>query len=110
MRKILLAAVLALAAVGCTKSSDAQSAPEPAGSATPAKPAEANLAKMTIDEVDQALTAKKAIAVDCNGDRTRKKMGVLPGAILVSDEESFAASELPADKTTKLVFYCANEA
>jgi len=35
-------------------------------------------------------------------------MGVVPGAILVTDDESFAATELPPDKTTKLVFYCAD--
>jgi hypothetical protein len=35
-------------------------------------------------------------------------MGVVPGAILVTDDESYAATELPADKTTKLVFYCSN--
>jgi hypothetical protein len=58
--------------------------------------------------MDKALAAKEATPVDCNGDRTRKKLGVIPGAILVSDEESFAASELPADKNTKLVFYCAD--
>jgi hypothetical protein len=27
---------------------------------------------------------------------------------VLSDEESFGASELPTDKTTKLVFYCAD--
>jgi hypothetical protein len=63
---------------------------------------------MTVDEVDRALTAKEAVAVDCNGERTRKKSGVLPGAILISDEETYPASELPADKATKLVFYCAD--
>ena len=102
MRNALLAAGLSLAAVaGCSKSDKA--AP-PAANAK----AEEALATMTVDDVDHALAAKQAVPVDCNGDRTRKKMGVLPGAIVVSDEETFAASELPADKATKLVFYCAN--
>jgi hypothetical protein len=35
-------------------------------------------------------------------------MGVVPGAILISDVDNFATSELPADKTAKLVFYCAD--
>ena len=61
-----------------------------------------------VDEVEQAVNAKQAQAVDCNGERTRKKLGVVPGAILISDEELYPASELPADKTTKLVFYCAD--
>jgi hypothetical protein len=102
MRSILLAvlgtAALSFAALaGCTKDKEAAAENE-----------QDKLVRMTVDEVDAALQAKKAIAVDCNGDHTRKKMGVLPGAIIVSDEDSFAASEMPADKATKLVFYCAN--
>jgi hypothetical protein len=97
MRTILLAAVLSLAAVpGC--SSDKANTGEPAD----------HIPEMSIDEVDKALAAHQVIPVDCNGERTRKKKGVLPGAIIISDEELFEASELPADKTTKLVFYCAD--
>lgn len=99
MRRLLLAAALSLAAfTGCSKADKAEA------SAT----AEDNLPKMTVDELDAALAAKQAVPVDCNGDKTRKRVGVVPGAILVSDEETYAASELPADKATKLVFYCAN--
>ena len=46
--------------------------------------------------------------VDANGTETRKKMGVIPGAVLLSDSDTFNASELPADKARQLVFYCAN--
>ena len=103
MRKYLLAAALAVASMGgCTKDKDK------AGSGAATESATDNLPAMTVDEVDKAVAAKQAQAVDCNGDRTRKKLGVVPGAILISDEESYAASELPADKTTKLVFYCAD--
>jgi hypothetical protein len=112
MRTILFMAALSVAAIaGCTKS-DADhgaTADQAAKSDKPAKPEE-KLQAMTVDEVDQGLTAKTLVAVDCNGDRTRKQEGVLPGAVLVSDEESFAANELPPDKTTRLVFYCHNEA
>lgn len=99
MRHLAIIAALGLAAIsGCAKDkSDA-----------PATAKAEELPTMTTDEVDQALAAKAAVAVDCNGDRTRKKDGVLPGAILISDEEAYPASELPADKTTKLVFYCAD--
>ncbi len=107
MRKYLLAAVLSFSALsglaGCSKSDGtAESAP------AKKEKAEDKLATMTVDEVDQALAAGQIKAVDCNGDDTRKKKGVVPGAILISDDETFAASELPADKTGKLVFYCAN--
>ena len=102
MRKYLLGAVLALASMGgCAKDKDKTGSGEAAAATD-------NLPAMTIDQVDQAVAAKQAQAVDCNGDRTRKKLGVVPGAILISDEESYAATELPADKTTKLVFYCAD--
>ena len=36
-------------------------------------------------------------------------MGVVPGAVLLTDSESFALTELPADKSKPLVFYCANK-
>ena len=98
MRTLLFATALSLAAIaGCSKT-------DSAGAADKAK----DVPSMTVDEVDQAIAAKQAVAVDCNTDKTRKRNGVVPGAILISDDESFAASELPADKSTKLVFYCAN--
>jgi hypothetical protein len=98
MRKLLLIAVLAVSA--CSKSEG--------GGATKENAAEVKLPEVTVDQLDHDLQAKAVTPVDCNGDKTRKKMGVVPGAILISDEESFAASELPADKNAKLVFYCAN--
>jgi hypothetical protein len=104
MRSLMFGIALSLAAVsGCSK--DSASAGD---KATAGDKAKADFPAMTMDEVQKGIDAKQLTAVDCNGDRTRKKLGVLPGAISVSDEESFAASELPADKTTKLVFYCAN--
>jgi hypothetical protein len=102
MRNALFAAALAVAALtGCQKSDP---------SAAPAAAAKAGLTEMSLDEVDAAITSGAAKAVDCNMDTTRKKVGVLPGAILVSEDDTYAASELPADKTTKLIFYCADRA
>jgi hypothetical protein len=96
MRTFLLAALLAVSsASGCSKDDPAKTASSSAEFPT-----------MTLDEVDKAVTANEATAVDCNGDRTRKKLGVVPGAVLVTDDEAYAASELPADKTRKLIFYC----
>jgi len=101
MRNFLLAAALSITAVaGCSKPDKTVSAP--------ADKAEDKLPSMTIDEVENALATNQAKAVDCNGEATRKKMGIVPSAILVTDDESYAASELPADKTAKLVFYCAD--
>src|SRR6187551_2729453 len=98
MRIILLAAVLALGATaGCSKSNEDKVVAE-----------KANLPTITVDEVDQKLASGDCVPVDANGTDTRKKMGVVPGAVLLTDSETFNVSELPADKSKQLVFYCAN--
>ncbi len=100
MRNLLLCTLLGLAAAtGCAKSSDAPAATD--------KAAVAAVPTVSVDECDQQI-AKGAQAVDANGDQTRKKLGVVPGAVLLTDSETFAVTELPADKTKPLVFYCAN--
>lgn len=110
MRSILLATALSLAAIaGCSKSdptTTASAAPKAGVKAAPK--ADQKIPSMTIDEVDRAIAAKQITPVDCNSDMARKHTGVVPGAILLTDDANYAASELPADKTTKLVFYCAN--
>jgi hypothetical protein len=98
MRKLLLITALALSA--CAKSEGGGTG---SGSA-----ADVKIPDITVDQLDADVQAKAATPVDCNGERTRKKMGVVPGAIIISDEDTFAAAELPADKAAKLVFYCAN--
>ena len=101
MRSILLAAVLALGAgAGCSKTDKATSKAETASTA--------NLPTITVDEVDQKLASGDCVPVDANGTETRKKMGVVPGAVLLTDSETFQISELPADKSKQLIFYCAN--
>ena len=46
---------------------------------------------------------------DANGNDTRKKEGVIPGAILLPSHDHYALNVLPQDKSSNLVFYCANE-
>ncbi len=89
MRKILLAAALL---AGCTHD----------------KTSHRTVAAVSVDQADQQLAKGEAQAVDANGEATRKRMGVVPGAVLLSDSESFQLSELPKDKGKPLVFYCAN--
>lgn len=97
MRTIVLAAVLALGAgAGCAKSEKSQTAEK------------ATAATITVDEVDQKLASGDCVPVDANGTETRKKMGIVPGAVLLTDSDTFQLSELPADKDKTLVFYCAN--
>lgn len=45
---------------------------------------------------------------DANGAATRSKFGVIPGAKLLDSDQKYDLSMLPADKDSKLVFYCAN--
>lgn len=91
MRMVLVAVLLA---VGCSKG-----APAKAGA----------IPEVSIAQVDQMLAKHDCQPVDANGEGTRKKLGVIPGAVLLTDSEMFAPSELPADKTKPLVFYCTNE-
>lgn len=71
--------------------------------------AKAGPAEISIDQLDAMLAKGACTPVDANGETTRKKVGVIPGAVLLSDYETFASSELPADKQRPLVFYCANQ-
>ena len=100
MRTLLLGSLLALGTFGCSKSESTTSA-----STESVQP---KVAEVSVDQLDSAITKSEAQAVDANGDATRKKLGVIPGAVLLTDSETFAAGELPADKTKSLVFYCAN--
>lgn len=97
MRIILLAAALALTGGGCSKAEK---------TATSEKASKVPF--VSVDDVDKQLASGTCVPIDANGERTRKKMGVVPGAVLLSDYETFSVSELPADKSKTLVFYCAN--
>jgi len=91
MRSVLVAIVLAMVVIGCSK-------------ADPAK-----IQEVSIAQVEQMLAKNECQAVDANGDGTRKKLGVIPGAVLLTDSGMFAPGELPADKAKPLVFYCTNQ-
>lgn len=98
MRTWLFASVIALAgltSVGCKKS-DSHGESK----------VDHDLPEISIDDVQAGMAAKTLTVFDCNGDKTRKRVGVIDGAILVDDEETYDASILPADKNAKLVFYC----
>lgn len=101
MRTLLLASLLGLAAIaGCSKPSSDRTAPGGKAAAIPT---------ITVDELAARLARGECRAVDANGDATRKRQGIIPDAVLLSDYETFLPSELPADKSKGLVFYCANE-
>jgi rhodanese-related sulfurtransferase len=62
--------------------------------------------QVSIEQVATYVRTKSATVVDANGSSTREEMGVIPGAVLLSNYRTYALSELPAEKSTKLVFYC----
>jgi rhodanese-related sulfurtransferase len=65
--------------------------------------------QVTVGEVAQLTKGKTVLAVDANDASTRKAEGVIPGAILLTSSSQYDVKELPSDKATKLVFYCANQ-
>lgn len=70
----------------------------------------ASIKNVSVDEVASLMSSKTTVALyDANSAETREKYGVIPGAKLLSHYADFQTSELPADKTTKLVFYCGGE-
>ena len=93
---------------------DAGSGPKATSAATSAASGEQageadGLTEVSVEDLERQLAAGACQAVDANGNITRKRMGTIPGAVLLSDYEAFALAELPADKRRPLVFYCANE-
>lgn len=71
--------------------------------------AKANFKIVGTDELTKIINAKNVnfIVYDANGEKTRKEMGVIPGAKLLSSSDKYdVAKELPADKCSKMVFYC----
>jgi len=102
MRRFLLAAALATLSLAgaCTKAGAKDEAQ--------VNTKDVNVPEVTVDQLDAEISAKTAQAVDANGEATRRKMGVIPGAIMLPDSENWSPSDLPSDKDKPLVFYCAN--
>ena len=95
---IALALGVTLAACHSTQK-DGAASDESAAATAPVK-------ELSVPEVAGLVQAKTATVVDANNSETREKMGVVPGAVLLTSSHDFALSELPAAKDTKLVFYC----
>jgi rhodanese-related sulfurtransferase len=108
-----LSIALALAAVGCGNepapiSAPIVAAPVVAAPTAPAAPAAA-VKDLDVAAVAALVSAHRATVLDVNGASTRAEYGVVPGAKLLSSSSQFdVATELPADKASTLVFYCAN--
>ncbi|HRI69900.1 MAG TPA: hypothetical protein PK156_36980 [Polyangium sp.] len=96
-------AALAMAAPACKKASE----PAPEHSSK-----DEAFGRMSVDDVEaklkEAKEGKAAFYVFDNNAKSVFDKGHLPGAKWV-DHENIQASDLPADKESTLVFYCANE-
>jgi rhodanese-related sulfurtransferase len=88
--------------VACKNEHASANASEPTTQA--AQPAQVR--EVTIPEVSSFIKEKSAVVVDANGTDTRKEYGIIPGAVLLSNNQSYSLTELPSDKAKKLVFYC----
>ena len=100
MRTLLFTTLITLSVPACSKSETKPAAKH--------EKLSASVPAVTIEELSAQLASGACQAVDANGEATRKKLGVIPGAVLLTDSEAFSTSELPADKQKSLVFYCAN--
>jgi len=70
--------------------------------------AQPQVKEVTLSQLDGLIKAEKVSIFDANGDKTRAKFGIIPGAVLLSDIANYPLDVLPAAKDRKLVFYCAN--
>lgn len=105
--------LLVLAAFACSKTpaepTKPADQPQVAEQAPAAADAHDAFAKVDVNEAEKLVTAKQAVPVDANGAETRQEMGTLPGAVLLSNARTYEMGELPADKSTDLIFYCGGE-
>jgi hypothetical protein len=100
---ILSAALAASASVGCSKHHGAEAS---------AESDKESFGRLTIEQLETRIADAKAgtgkLAIYDNNHRDVFDKGHIPTAKWV-DFKDVKASDLPADKETALVFYCANE-
>ena len=89
---LILLMVLALSAATACEGSDSAAEPD----------------SITVDQLAAGMQKAQITPCDSNGTSTRKKHGVVPGAVLLSSYSEYAISELPADKSRTLAFYCSS--
>jgi len=102
MRKLVLLLAVIPASIAMSGSGCSRAREQPAASEA------AKIAQVSVDQLDRMLAHSDCVAVDANENTTRRRMGVIPGAVILRD--GALADQLPRDKAEHLVFYCANEA
>jgi len=112
MRLFLLSLALTFFVLGCKDASPAAATE----SATPDKAeavaedtqaSEPEVPEISVDDAGKALQSG-AVAVDANSERTRKKNGTVPDAIILTSSYKYDLAQLPEDKSNDLIFYCSN--
>lgn len=70
-----------------------------------------DLQTVSVEDVAEWRAGNAVMAVcDANSDDTRKRYGVVPDAVLLTNYRDYdVATELPADRSGRLVFYCHSE-
>jgi len=105
MRILLLSLALSIVLVGCKDASPA--AATEADKAEAAKDTAAEVTEISVEDADKALKSG-AVAIDANSERTRKKNGTVPEAVILTSSYKYDLAQLPDDKSKDLIFYCSN--
>lgn len=67
------------------------------------------IGELSVARVARLVRSGDAVAVDANRPEVRRRFGIVPSARLLTSSASYdVRAELPADKDTHLIFYCAN--
>ena len=99
MRTLLLSLALCILFVGCKNASPA--------AATETEQAPVEIPEISVEDADKAIQSG-AVAVDANSERTRKKNGTVPDAVILTSSYKYDLAQLPDDKSKDLIFYCSN--
>ena len=104
----IVAALSATPALACNGSSKTDGTVAKAGKAQKKKD---GLTEISVVELQKKMANTKTapMVFDANGDKTRGKYGVIPGATLLTSYREYKAAEvLPQDKSKEVVFYCSS--
>ena len=102
MRIIFLSLALSLLFFGC-KDASPVAANEKAADEAP----QAEISEISVEDADKAIQGG-AVPVDANSEKTRKKNGTVPDAVVLTSSYKYDLAQLPTDKSKDLVFYCSN--
>lgn len=100
----------AAAAAAAVPAAPAKAAGSCHGEGQAAAAAKPGIGELTVEALAELRKGTAVTVLDANSEQTRKKEGIIPGAVLLSSSSQYdAAKELAAPRDQKLVFYCANE-